>query len=406
MNTVRNLTSPRAVLAAALLLGACSSPKVVTLEHADADFEAYRTYGFAQELGTDESQYTTLLSRSLQEAARRELEQRGYRPSEDPDLVVDFHLDSRERLRVRPTPVPVFVYHPFDDLTGEGDYAVRFRGATEETLHVDLVDRHGRVVWEGVRTWRATGTDPRRRREAAEQALAEVLSAFPFEAGSAIAADVPGRGAFDEYRALARRGDPVAQFLLGVMYQGGHGVEQDRLQAAEWYRRAAEQGNALAQSNLGLMLLRGLGIPADEEEAVRLLRIAAEHGVAGAQYALASLHREGRGVPQDDRVAAGWLEQAAEQGLTVAQADLGLMLLRGQGVPRDSGAAATWFERAARKGFPRAQTRLGMMYEHGRGVPRDATQAVEWYRRAAEQGDPMAVERLERLGSPDARTPP
>jgi len=209
------------VAIAVLTVAACAGPKVVTLEHADADFEAYRTYGFRGELGTDEAQYSTLLSRSLRATARRELEARGYEPSGDPDLLVDFHLDSRERLRRRPTPVPVFVYHPYDDLTGEGDYAVRFRETTEETLHVDLVDRHGDVVWEAIRTWRATEEDPRRRREDAERALADVLSAFPFEAGSAVAEDTPGRTAFEEYRPLAKRGDAVAQFLLGVMLQEG-----------------------------------------------------------------------------------------------------------------------------------------------------------------------------------------
>jgi len=51
----------------------------------------------------------------------------------------------------------------------------------------------------------------------------------------------------------AEKGDDVAQFTLGYMYDEGKGVPQDSAEAAKWYRRAAKQGNKAAQHNLGLM---------------------------------------------------------------------------------------------------------------------------------------------------------
>jgi hypothetical protein len=58
-------------------------------------------------------------------------------------------------------------------------------------------------------------------------------------------------------RPLADRGDPRAETTLGVMYDEGHGVPQDDVEALNWYRRAAEQGYAQAQFNLGVMYARG-----------------------------------------------------------------------------------------------------------------------------------------------------
>lgn len=53
-----------------------------------------------------------------------------------------------------------------------------------------------------------------------------------------------------EWRHLAsERGDARAQYLLGLMYEKGEGVEKDADEAMKWFRKAAELGYAEAQSN-------------------------------------------------------------------------------------------------------------------------------------------------------------
>ena len=52
------------------------------------------------------------------------------------------------------------------------------------------------------------------------------------------------------YRKAAEQGDADAQFLLGVMYHEGHGVERSDAEAAKWWRRAAEQGDDNAKQAL------------------------------------------------------------------------------------------------------------------------------------------------------------
>ena len=73
----------------------------------------------------------------------------------------------------------------------------------------------------------------------------------------------------------AEQGNARAQYNLGVMYNQGEGVPEDKAEAARWYRLAAEQGHTGAQYNLGVMYAIGEGIPEEDAEAVRWYRMAA-----------------------------------------------------------------------------------------------------------------------------------
>ncbi len=88
-------------------------------------------------------------------------------------------------------------------------------------------------------------------------ALPAPVLAADFEAGL----DAANRGdyatALKEWRPLAEQGDADAQFHLGLMYDFGEGVAQDRTEAAKWFHLAAEQGHAPAQSFLGLLYMWG-----------------------------------------------------------------------------------------------------------------------------------------------------
>ena len=81
--------------------------------------------------------------------------------------------------------------------------------------------------------------------------------------------------ALNEFLPLAKEGDAIAQFNLGVMYDGGQGVPQDYAEAARWYRKAAGQGNANAQFSLGLVYAKGQTVKRDYIEAYMWLNLAA-----------------------------------------------------------------------------------------------------------------------------------
>ena len=78
-------------------------------------------------------------------------------------------------------------------------------------------------------------------------------------------------------RDAADRGDPEAQYNLGVWYEKGRNVPQDYAEAAKWYRASAEQGYAGAQYNLGSLYVDGLGVPQDHDAAVTWYDTALEY---------------------------------------------------------------------------------------------------------------------------------
>lgn len=125
------------------------------------------------------------------------------------------------------------------------------------------------------------------------------------------AADLPRSRNFPKLKALAESGDVAVQFLLGVSYDRGEGVDQNYQEAVRWWRKAAERGHGEAQLNLSWM------------------------------------YEAGHGTEQDYAQAVAWCEKAAAQGNAIAQCNLGWMYEMGRGVKKDSRAAAKLYSSAA-----------------------------------------------------------
>jgi TPR repeat protein len=123
--------------------------------------------------------------------------------------------------------------------------------------------------------------------------------------------------AVEMYRKAA--GQAEAQFKLGLMYNKGRGVAQNRQEAVKWFRKAAEQGFIMAQYNLGVMYHQGLGVTQNHQEALKWFRKGAEQGFALAQYNLGVMYHNGQGVAQNHEEAVKWYRKAAEQGYADAQ---------------------------------------------------------------------------------------
>lgn len=126
---------------------------------------------------------------------------------------------------------------------------------------------------------------------------------------------------------LAEQGDAGAQFMTGLMYRDGLGVEKDDMQAVHWFRKSAEQGEADAQSGLAFMYSKGKGVIRDYEQAELWFRKAAEQGDANAQYNLGSMYARGEGVPKNYIEAYKWSNLASAQGDENAKRHVNLLEL-------------------------------------------------------------------------------
>jgi uncharacterized protein len=196
---------------------------------------------------------------------------------------------------------------------------------------------------------------------------------------------------------LAARNQPDALYLLGFLYEHGHGLRRDYAKAAENYQAAALLGHDSAQNNLASLYQHGQGVPKSMDKAMELYLAAARHGNAVAQCNLASLYFMGSDVPRDLSEAARWFRVAAEQHYPAAQHNLAVLYFKGLGVPVDYDEALAWERSAADQRYPQAETSLAYAYETGKGVPLDYVAAFAWYSRASADGEPVATERRKSL---------
>lgn len=200
------------------------------------------------------------------------------------------------------------------------------------------------------------------------------------DAAQALASALDGAGAgistLDQIAALetaAAQGDAMALWQLGLMYENGEGVSQDKAKAFGYFAQIADQhadtaprgleADIVAHSfvKMGEYYQDGIpeaGIPQDDAYATKLILHAASYfGDADAQYKVGELYLEGQELGDNPIQSARWLSLAARKGHAAAQAKLGNMLFNGDGdLPSNRVEGLMWLTVADRRagGTPEA----------------------------------------------------
>ena len=191
---------------------------------------------------------------------------------------------------------------------------------------------------------------------------------------------------------LAKDGDPEAQAWLGAALTGSPGKEREGI---EWLKKSAEAGCPEGQFALGLAYERGKGLRQDKAEALRLYRLAAEQGYARAMLEAGRMLATGDGCHKDEAEGFGLVEGAAEEMEPMAVLLMGRRSYSAKAGTRDPARAFGWFRLGAMLGTPESQYWLGRMYYEGKGLPQDYDRAVQWLMEAASQGYRPAVDLLD-----------
>ena len=84
------------------------------------------------------------------------------------------------------------------------------------------------------------------------------------------------------FRDLAGQNSRDAQFMMGVLHEGGYGVDKNLVEAATWYIKAAEAGLSSAQFNLGIFYQFGHGVRKSAAQAFAWHSRAGRQGHASA----------------------------------------------------------------------------------------------------------------------------
>jgi Domain of unknown function (DUF4136) len=157
----------------------------------DANFSSYSTFGFPAQTGTDRGGYSTLVTDHFKNAVREQMQQRGYQyVDENPDLLVNFYANARERTQVRSRP---------NFSAGFGYYGYRYGLYSAwplyqrdldtvtyrvGTANIDIVDaKEKQLIWEGVAEGRITEEEMNNPRQAVASVVQQIFTHFPGRAG-------------------------------------------------------------------------------------------------------------------------------------------------------------------------------------------------------------------------------
>ena len=157
MNTTKMLHGILTIitLCGILTISACQSlPQIHALYDDTADLGSYSTFGFHPQLIVQGDEYDKLSTRYIKNAILKEMQNKGYRYDENPDLWLNFKAYSKEKIRVTNTPEPYPYYYfrfNYGVWPGYPLNQTRLDQYTEGTLNIDVIDRKDKkLLWEGI----------------------------------------------------------------------------------------------------------------------------------------------------------------------------------------------------------------------------------------------------------------
>lgn len=175
------------LLCAALIAGCATGPDIRSDYDRNADFRAYKTFGFVSPLGTDKHGYSSLVTSHFKSAARTEMEALGYTYSEnEPELLVNFFMNTENRTEVRSSPRMSASYSYYGYRSGLYMGFPIYESQTETrhykmgTLNIDVVDaKEERLLWEGIAEGKLSQEALENPRPAIHSAVKQIFQHYP-----------------------------------------------------------------------------------------------------------------------------------------------------------------------------------------------------------------------------------
>jgi hypothetical protein len=169
---------------AALLLAACqTAPRITSQTAPQVDLEQYRTYAFMEKLSTDGAGYTSINTQLLKAAVGRELAESGLTPSDNPDVLVNLLMVTKDKVEGRRDPRIGVSYGHWGWGRmgwGVGLGGSDIRSVREDTLTVDLVEKsRNLLVWSGSAAYQPSQKDQNDATKRIDDAVARIFARFP-----------------------------------------------------------------------------------------------------------------------------------------------------------------------------------------------------------------------------------
>ncbi len=155
---------------------------------------------------------------------------------------------------------------------------------------------------------------------------------------------------------LARAGDPVAIFCLGLIEM--ECPPRNVPKAIRHFLESSRKGFAPAQATIGMLKLNGIGTTRDLDEGIKWLQAAARSESPYGKFHLGMAYSIGTGVSFDQTKSMKLIREAAEQGLGSAQLTLGMKYANAEGLTQDYALAVEWLRKASKQGLGEATFQL------------------------------------------------
>ena len=123
--------------------------------------------------------------------------------------------------------------------------------------------------------------------------------------------------AFQYFNMGAERDDADCLLGLGLLYDWGQGVTEDKAKAEKWYKKAGEKGSAAGAQNYASKLYQNGNYGEAFKWVIKALELNPDF--ARAQCLLGKMYCLGEGVNQDIKTGEDWLRQAADNGSEEAE---------------------------------------------------------------------------------------
>jgi TPR repeat protein len=201
------------------------------------------------------------------------------------------------------------------------------------------------------------------------------------------------RASFQKLVSAAQAGDPVAQTLLGRVYERGLAGYRPRPDKAQPLYVSAAPKFSLAKTYLGRLLVKQKQYP----QAMTLFQEAAKAGDTTAMIAIADLYSRGKQPAKMASPIKRWLRLAGQRGDRTALYILGTQYQKGSpGFPADRKRALSFLRSAAVRGHKPAQLALSAAFAAGDGGGSNAASIARYWARKA------SLPSLNRSGPPPA----
>lgn len=162
-------------------LSSCASVQVNTDYDEAVDFDQYKSYAFYKP-GIDSANISDLDKRRILRAIDSSMTKKGFKKSNDPDMLISIFTDAQENVNVHRNYYGWGYYDPW--YWGYGPY---YGGAynrayttTEGILYIDVIDAaEDQLIWQGIGTGKLELKDRDEKIERINKIVKEILTRYP-----------------------------------------------------------------------------------------------------------------------------------------------------------------------------------------------------------------------------------